>query len=215
MGRFPSGATPCGSHIPSLTLYELSELSSTSDAEPSTKASAVRGTGSKAVGGCAWASYFHHDSAQHIPMCNMLRYEKAKWTRAGHMKSRKLLDKIQSRLQQGPQKPDAKAARRAVDELLQMGWPCEETVFSAVRTRRSHADRRRTAYLLGQARWSERLLLDKVRAVLAPLAVTVIQSAFRRHARLERARRIIQRAVLTFLWRPGSWAMRNGCEAIA
>ena len=37
------------------------------------------------------------------------------------MKSRVLLHKIQSRLKQGPQKTDAKAARRAVDELLQMG----------------------------------------------------------------------------------------------
>ena len=61
--------------------------------------------------------------------------------------------------------------------------------------------------------WEFRVILNALRAVLAPLAVRAVQAAFRRHRRRENARSLLQKAALRMLWRPGGWAERQGMVA--
>jgi hypothetical protein len=94
----------------------------------------------------------------------------------------------------------AKAARHAIDILKSANSGVSDgDIFDAVRGWQSGC-------------WGIRVHLNAIRRVLVPLAAWVVQGAWRRHHRLEKARWRIQNAVLDFLWRPHSWACREGAK---
>ena len=121
---------------------------------------------------------------------------------------------LRLRLQQSRTHADAEAAHRSMCKLQMSAEFCsEEGVLFAMR--------------MGVGRsccgappsepekvWTRRVHLNEVRLVLMPLAAWRVQGAWRRHCRLEKARRQIQEAVLNFLWRPHSWACLRGCVDI-
>ena len=63
------------------------------------------------------------------------------------------------------------------------------------------------------ARWVVSVHFNVLRGVMAPLAALALQGAWRRHVVRERARRIIQKAALDRLYRPGGWAVERGLDA--
>ena len=100
---------------------------------------------------------------------------------------------------------------RQLTEFL--GWPHELVLLGVRHPRDARMSALFWAYVAGdpippcdEARWLERVWLGAIKAVLAPLAALKAQAAYRRHARRQRATLRIQRAALTFLWRPGGWA---------
>lgn len=124
------------------------------------------------------------------------------------------LSELRRRVQGAREGADATAARQALDKL-QSGpeFCCEDCVLHAVRWGEG--------YVCCGARptdhdevWIRRVLLNRPRLVLLPLAARRVQSAWRRHRRRERARRVIQNAALDFLWRPGAWAHGAGAAAV-
>ena len=122
------------------------------------------------------------------------------------------LSELLHRLQSAGERADAAAAQRALD-TLQSGaeFCCEECVLRAVRCGYGCCGDAPTHY---EKVWIRRVLLNRIRLVIMPLAAWTVQGAWRRRRRRERARLVIQRACLDLLWRPGGWVCARGAVSV-
>ena len=125
---------------------------------------------------------------------------------AAKRESKRALHEIESRLYRSPPKPCAIAARTALKTLRQAKLD-EPLVWFVIRHPKF------ALILYDRLTWKLRMTLNALRAVLAPLAATAVQAAYRRHRRRANARRLLQRTALRFLWRPNGWAHRMGVVA--
>jgi hypothetical protein len=122
------------------------------------------------------------------------------------------LSELQRRIQGPRECADARAAQQAIYTLqADTEFGCEDCVLRAVRWGGGCYEASPTDH---HEVWIRRVLLNRARLVLVPLAARRVQSAWRIHRRRECARRVIQNAALDFLWRPGAWAHGRGAAAI-
>ena len=124
------------------------------------------------------------------------------------------LSALRRRIQGARECADATAAQQALDTLRSgTEFCCEDCVLHAVRWGGGY-DCCGAPPTYHHEVWIRRVLLNRARLVLLPLAAWRVQGAWRRHRRRECARRVIQNAALDFLWRPGAWAYGRGAAAV-
>ena len=114
---------------------------------------------------------------------------------------------IEGRLLRAPPRPNALAARRAISNLEEHQM-LSLSYLVDVGLRRPQLNIRPFGRA-AMSRWLVRAWICQVKAVLAPLASIVIQGAYRRHLRRQRALHAIQRAAFRHLYMPGGWAERQ------